>query len=169
MNIETLRSLQAPLKARYREDPSSANQTLEARGVLDADDVVCRVDSFLGAVPSGLHPSAGGDGTQACAASILLEALVGCLGVTLKAVATALEISIRGGTIAARGELDFRGTLGIDKTAPVGFKSIAVSFDLDTDAPQDRVNKLVELTERYCVVYRTLREPPPITLEQVKH
>jgi uncharacterized OsmC-like protein len=165
MNAEQLKALQAPLKALYREDPQRARQTLRASGKLDTDKFICVVDSFKGPVPAGLHPATGGDGRDACSGDMLLEALVGCAGVTLKAVATAMNITIRSGTIRAEGDMDFRGTLGVSKEVPIGFEAIRLYFDLDTDASPDQLQTLVKLTERYCVVYQTLAKPPRLSAE----
>ena len=163
MDAEHLRTLQAPLKQRYRDDPATAVVTLHARGRL-GDHVSCGVETILGRVEAGLHPATGGDGSLACSGDMLLEALVACAGVTLRAVSTALGIAVRGGTISAEGDLDFRGTLGVAKDAPVGFRAIRLRFDLDTDATAEQRAKLVQLTERYCVIYQTLRQPPPVEL-----
>lgn len=160
MQAEQLRALQAPLKNEYREHPGAALITLRASGRLGEENISCRVDTGRALVEAGLHPASGGDGTLACSGDMLLEALVACAGVTLKAVATALSIPLRGGTVRAEGDLDFRGTLGVDKAAPVGFKSVRLSFELDTDAGSDELARLVSLTERYCVIYQTLRNPP---------
>ena len=157
MTADELRAMQAPFKTRYRDDAGSALQTLQARGTL-GESVTCKVESGGQIVEAGLHPATGGDGKAACSADMLLEALVGCAGVTLRAVATALAIPVRGGTIRAEGDLDFRGTLGISKDAPVGFKEIRLHIDLDTDASPEQRDKLIQLTERYCVVYQTLRQ-----------
>jgi len=162
MDGNQLRTLQAPLKARYREDPTSAVVTLTASGEVGQENVACSVQTGRALVEAGLHAATGGDGLQACSGDMLLEALVACAGVTLKAVATSLGIQIRTGTIRAEGDLDFRGTLGVAKDAPVGFKAIRLTFELDTDASKDQLEKLLSLTERYCVVYQTLRTPPPI-------
>jgi uncharacterized OsmC-like protein len=162
MDATALRELQAPLKARYRADPDAAVVTLTARGDLADSGVACKVETGRALVEAGLHPATGGSGIEACSGDMLLEALVACAGVTLKAVATALEIGLRSGTVRAEGDLDFRGTLGIDKTAPVGFRDIRLFFDIDTDEPRDRVDTLLKLTERYCVVLQTLRQPPEI-------
>ncbi|HEX7670983.1 MAG TPA: OsmC family protein [Polyangiaceae bacterium] len=164
MNSDDLRSLQAPLKARYREDPSAAIVTLKASGRLGEEAVVCSVQTGRALLDAGLHPASGGDGLTLCSGDMLLEALVACAGVTLKAVATALGIMIRSGTVRAEGDLDFRGTLGVAKDAPVGFKAIRLAFDLDADANAEQVAKLLSLTERYCVVYQTLRTSPPIDI-----
>jgi uncharacterized OsmC-like protein len=164
MQSEELRALQAPLKERYKIDPSAAVVTLRAAGSLDGEGITCKVDTGRALVEAGLHPATGGDGLAACSGDMLLEALVACAGVTLKAVATALGVTLRAGTVRAEGDLDFRGTLGVDKTAPVGFKDIRLSFDLDTDATESQLSSLVKLTERYCVIYRTLKEPPSVGL-----
>lgn len=163
MKADELRALQAPLKAKYRDNPSSALGTMRATGTLTGDGVICNVKTFTGPVEAGLHPATGGDGRAACSGDMLLEALVGCAGVTLRAVATAMDVPLRGGTITAEGDLDFRGTLGIDKETPVGFKAIRLRFDLDTDATAEQVAKLVQLTERYCVVYQTFAKPPSLS------
>jgi uncharacterized OsmC-like protein len=163
MNVEELRAAQAPLKARYKTDPAAAHVTLRASGTSDVPAQVCHVETFLGVTPAGLHPRSGGDGSQACSADMLLQALVGCAGVTLGAVATSMGITVKSGRIRAEGELDFRGTLGVSREAPVGFRSIELHFDLDTDAAPETVAKLLELTERYCVVYQTLKHPPDLS------
>ena len=162
MKSDELRALQAPLKSRYREDPEEAMIVLKATGELDSLDVACSVETGKAIVEAGLHPKTGGTGLQACSGDMLLQALVACAGVTLKAVATALDIPIRSGTVRAEGEIDSRGTLGLDKEVPVGFRDIRLSFDLDTDAPQEQLDTLFKLTERYCVVYQTLRNSPPL-------
>ena len=162
MDSASLRELQAPLKARYRETPDAALVTLRSEGSLDADGIACRVETSRALVEAGLHPATGGNGLQACSGDMLLEALVACAGVTLRAVATALEFRLNGGSVKAEGDLDFRGTLGVDRAAPVGFRSIRLAFALDTDEPQDRIDSLLKLTERYCVVLQTLRAPPEI-------
>jgi uncharacterized OsmC-like protein len=164
MNADELRALQAPVKARYRDVPAAAKLTLRARGTLDAANVTCKVETGRGLVEAGLHPATGGDGTAACSGDLLLEALASCAGVTLRAVATALAIPLRGGTVTAEGDLDFRGTLGVSKEVPVGFQDIRLHFDLDTDAPAEQLATLLKLTERYCVVYRTLRNPARLTV-----
>lgn len=157
MDAEQLRALQAPLKTRYRDDPDAAVITLRAAGQIDDQNITCKVETGRAMAQAGLHPATGGDGLSLCSGDMLLEALVACAGVTLKAVATALAIPLRSGRVAAEGDLDFRGTLGVAKDAPVGFKAIRLRFDLDTDAPQERLDKLLTLTERYCVVYQTLK------------
>jgi uncharacterized OsmC-like protein len=161
MNADDLRSLQAPLKAQYREHPETALVTLQARGRL-GKRITCKIETGKARVEAGLHPATGGDGLSACSADMLLEALVGCAGVTLRAVATALGISIRGATIQAEGDLDFRGTLGVSKDVPVGFREIRLHFDLDTDASEEQLATLLRLTERYCVVYQTVNHPAKI-------
>lgn len=162
MTGDELRAKQAPFKAKYKDDPASAVQTLTAQGTLGGE-VTCNVRSFLGNVPAGLHPSTGGDGSAACSADMLLQALVGCAGVTLQAVATAMGIPIRGGSVRAEGDLDFRGTLGVSKEAPVGFRAIRLNFELDSDATAEQLETLMKLTKRYCVVYQTLAKLPALT------
>jgi uncharacterized OsmC-like protein len=159
-----LRELQAPLKERYRAEPEAALVTLRAHGRLGEEGLTCKVETGRALVEAGLHPATGGDGLSACSGDMLLEALVACAGVTLRAVATALEIELRGGTVSAEGDLDFRGTLGVSREAPVGFRDIRLLFDLETDAPADQLESLIKLTERYCVVYRTLRTPAKLAL-----
>lgn len=165
MKAEELRALQAPVKARYRDNPASAAATMRATGTLTGDGVICTVKTFTGPIEAGLHPATGGDGKSACSGDMLLEALVGCAGVTLRAVATAMDIPLRGGTVTVEGDLDFRGTLGIDKETPVGFKAVRLRFDLDTDATAEQLDKLIKLTERYCVVYQTLAKPPALSTQ----
>jgi uncharacterized OsmC-like protein len=164
MDAEALRALQAPLKSRYKEAPKEAVVTLRADGDLSGDGVACKVDTGRALIEAGLHPASGGSGLQVCSGDMLLEALVACAGVTLKAVATALSFSMRGGRVHAEGDLDFRGTLGVAKDAPVGFAAIRLNFELDTDEPAERVATLVKLTERYCVVYQTLAGPPRLSV-----
>jgi uncharacterized OsmC-like protein len=159
MDATTLRELQAPLKARYREDPDAAVVTLTADGELDGTGVACRVRTATALAEAGLHPATGGDGTQLCSGDMLLEALVACAGVTLRAVATSLGLQAAG-TVRAEGDLDFRGTLGVDKEAAVGFREIRLTFDLDTTASAEEVATLIRLTERYCVVLQTLKSSP---------
>ena len=159
-----LRELQAPLKERYRTQPEAALVTLRTQGRLGAESLTCKVETGRAVVEAGLHPATGGDGLSACSGDMLLEALVACAGVTLSAVATALNISLPGGTVSAEGDLDFRGTLGVSREAPVGFRDIRLRFDLDTDAPADKVESLIKLTERYCVVYQTLKTPAKLAL-----
>jgi uncharacterized OsmC-like protein len=155
MNAEEMRILQAPLKERYRNQPEAARVTLRAEGHI-SDGATCKVTAGKGPITAGLHPATGGDGTDACSGDMLLESLVACAGVTLRAVATAMELEVRDGTITAEGDLDFRGTLGVSKDAPVGFDAIRLSFDLDTDATEEQVEALLRLTKRYCVIYQTL-------------
>ncbi|HEX3536757.1 MAG TPA: OsmC family protein [Stellaceae bacterium] len=162
MDSTALREIQAPLKAKYRDDPGAAVVTLKAEGDLSGEGIACRVETGRALVEAGLHPATGGSGLQACSGDMLLEALVACAGVTVKAVATALEIELRGGAVRAEGDLDFRGTLGVDKETPVGFRDIRLVFELDTDEPEDRLQTLLRLTERYCVVLQTLRSAPAI-------
>jgi uncharacterized OsmC-like protein len=163
MKAQQLRDLQAPLKQRYRDNPAAAIVTLKASGHLDGPEVSCRVETGRALVEAGLHPASGGTGLQVCSGDMLLEALAACAGVTLRAVATALEIPVREGTIEVEGDLDFRGTLGVSKEAPVGFTAIRLRFDLDADASADQLQTLMKLTERYCVVLQTLRSSPAIT------
>ncbi len=165
MDRDALRALQGPLKERYRESPEAALVTLTATGTLD-DDLACNVQTGRALAKAGLHPATGGDGSLLCSGDMLLEALVACAGVTLRAVATALEIQVDAGTISAEGELDFRGTLGVDPTAPVGFSQIRLRFDIDAPAADsEQLATLLKLTERYCVVLQTLRGAPPVTAE----
>ncbi len=164
MNADELRALQAPIKERYRADAEAAVVTLHAEGRI-GEGVTCSVETGRALVKAGLHPASGGNGLSACSGDMLLQALVACAGVTLNAVATALGIAIRGGEVRAEGDLDFRGTLGVAKDAPVGFRDIRLKFVLDTDAERAQLEKLLQLTERYCVVYQTLRTAPPINVE----
>ncbi len=160
---DALRALQAPLKDKYRETPDAAVITLKAQGTLDDQAIACKVETGRALAVAGLHPATGGSGAELCSGDMLLEALVACAGVTLKAVATALEIDLRHGAVKAEGDLDFRGTLGVDKTAPVGFRNIRLSFEVDTDAPQEKIDQLLKLTERYCVVFQTLNNKPELS------
>lgn len=162
MDAETLRAMQAPLKDRYRNDPEAAVVTLKAKGSLDDSNIACKLETGRALATAGLHPATGGSGLELCSGDMLLEALVACAGVTLKAVATALSIPLKSGSVSAEGDLDFRGTLGVAKDAPVGFREIRLRFDLDTDAPQEKLDQLLKLTERYCVVYQTIRSGPPV-------
>ncbi|WP_404326595.1 ATP-binding cassette domain-containing protein [Aerophototrophica crusticola] len=162
MKADELRGLQAPLKQRYKDQPDAAVVTLKAQGTLDSDKLVCKVETGRALVEAGLHPATGGPGSFACSGDMLLEALVACAGVTLKAVATALELRVTGGSVRAEGDLDFRGTLGVAKDAPVGFRDIRLTFDLEGDLSEEQKATLAKLTERYCVVYQTLRQPPPV-------
>jgi uncharacterized OsmC-like protein len=166
MKAQELRDLQAPFKARYREAPEAAVITLKAKGELGGESLTCKVETGRALAEAGLHPATGGDGLSLCSGDMLLEALVACAGVTLKAVATALDLPLRGGTVSAEGDLDFRGTLGIAKDAPVGFREIRLRFDLDCPAAPEQIDSLLKLTERYCVVYQTLSKPPHMTLAQ---
>ena len=163
MSREELQAVQTPLKERYREDPDTAIVTLMAEGDLDSTAVSCSVQTGRALVEAGLHPASGGDGTLACSGDMLLQALVACAGVTLKAVATNREIELDGGRIVAEGDLDFRGTMGVDRDAPVGFSAIRLSFELETDADEEQLAALKKLTERYCVVYQTLAGGPALT------
>jgi uncharacterized OsmC-like protein len=164
MRSSELRELQAPLKERYRAAPEAALVTLRAHGRLGEETLTCKVETGRALVEAGLHPATGGNGLSVCSGDMLLEALVACAGVTLRAVATALEIELRGGTVSAEGDLDFRGTLGVSRETPVGFRDIRLRFDLDTDAPADKLDSLIKLTERYCVVYQTLKTPAQLAL-----
>ncbi|MEZ6055083.1 MAG: OsmC family protein [Planctomycetaceae bacterium] len=167
MTPEALRQLQAPFKQKYGDDPTSALLTLRATGNLEIDRVACRLRDAPQPFVSGLHPAAGGDGTFVCAAEMMLESLVGCAGVTLSAVATAMSLPVQGGTITAEGDIDFRGTLGVDRSTPIGFIAIRLLFDLDTTATPAQIEKLISLTERYCVVAQTLKTPPTFTARPV--
>lgn len=163
MNAEKLRSLQAPLKDKYRAEPAAALVTLKAQGRI-GEGITCKVETGRALVEAGLHPATGGDGLSACSGDMLLEALVACAGVTLQAVATAIGVELRDGTVMAEGDLDFRGTLGVSKETPVGFQAIRLRFLLDSDAGEEQLNTLVRLTERYCVVYQTLRRSPELSV-----
>jgi uncharacterized OsmC-like protein len=164
MDKEELRARQAPLKARYRENAAAAFVTLKASGRLGEEAIVCSVETGRAMAEAGLHPATGGDGLALCSGDMLLQSLVACAGVTLRAVATSLGIAVRGGVVRAEGDLDFRGTLGVAKDAPVGFRAIRLAFELDTDAADEQIETLVALTERYCVVYQTLLSAPPIEI-----
>jgi len=166
MRADDLRALQAPLKQRYREAPQAAVITLKAKGELGSESLTCKVETARTIVEAGLHPATGGEGIAACSGDMLLEALVACAGVTLKAVATALDIPIESGTVSAEGDLDFRGTLGVAKDAPVGFRAIRLRFDLKTGASAEQLATLLKLTERYCVVFQTLNHRPELSVEQ---
>ena len=163
MKTDELRSIQAPLKDKYKVNPEAALITLKAQGRL-GEGITCNVETGNALLAAGLHPATGGDGLSACSGDMLLEALVACAGVTLNAVATAIGVDIRRGEVRAEGELDFRGTLGVAKDAPVGFQRIRLHFDLETAASEDQLSTLIRLTERYCVVYQTLRQPPTLTV-----
>jgi len=167
MDADALRRLQTPLKERYRQKPDEALITLSAKGRI-GDNITCKVDTGRAMAEAGLHPATGGDGSALCSGDMLLEALAACAGVTLNAVATAMGIELRDAEIEAQGELDFRGTLGVDKTAPVGFKSIRLNCRLDTDAPDDQLENLLKLTERYCVVLQTLSNKPELSLNHYR-
>jgi uncharacterized OsmC-like protein len=162
MDSAELRALQAPIKERYKAEPAAGLITLKARGSLDESNIACKVETGRALAVAGLHPATGGSGLELCSGDMLLEALVACAGVTLKAVATALDIPLKSGVVSAEGDLDFRGTLDVAKDAPVGFATIRLRFDVDTDAPQDKLDQLLKLTERYCVVYQTIRNGPPV-------
>jgi uncharacterized OsmC-like protein len=164
MDSAALRALQAPIKERYKADAKAGLITLKAKGALDDTNIACKVETGRALAVAGLHPATGGSGLELCSGDMLLEALVACAGVTLKAVATALDIPLRSGTVSAEGDLDFRGTLGVAKDAPVGFAQIRLRFDLDTDAAADKLDQLLKLTERYCVVYQTIRSGPPVEI-----
>ena len=168
MDKTTLAETQGPLKTQYKDDPESAVVTLKADGDVDGVGISCRVQTAQALVEAGLHPATGGDGMQLCSGDMLLEALVACAGVTLRAVSTSMGVEVRGGSVHAEGDLDFRGTLGVAKDAPVGFRDVRLRFDLDTDADADTLATLHKLTERYCVVYQTLANPPALTLELEK-
>lgn len=164
MKAEELKALQAPLKEKYKSSPDTAVVTLKASGNI-AEGITCSVNTGKALVSAGLHPATGGDGLSVCSGDMLLEALVACAGVTLNAVATAIGVKLNSGTIKAEGDLDFRGTLAVDKEAPVGFKDIRLQFELDTDASEEQLASLLKLTERYCVIYQTLKNPPPMVTE----
>ena len=162
MDAAGLRAMQAPIKERYKSDPQAGFITLKAKGSLDDSNIACKVETGRALAVAGLHPATGGSGMELCSGDMLLEALVACAGVTLKAVSTALDIPLKSAAVSAEGDLDFRGTLGVAKDAPVGFAQIRLRFDVDTDAPQDKLDQLLKLTERYCVVYQTLKNGPPV-------
>src|SRR5277367_6192522 len=164
MDAAGLRALQAPIKERYKADAKAGFITLKAKGALDDTAIACKVETGRALAVAGLHPATGGSGLELCSGDMLLEALVACAGVTLKAVATALDIPLKSGAVAVEGDLDFRGTLGVAKDAPVGFAQIRLQFDLDTDAPQENLDQLLKLTERYCVVYQTIKNGPPVAV-----
>ena len=162
MDAAALRQMQAPIKERYKTDPKTAMITLKAKGSTDSEGIACKVETGRAIAMAGLHPATGGSGLELCSGDMLLEALVACAGVTLKAVSTALGIPLKSGNVSAEGDLDFRGTLGVAKDAPVGFAQIRLTFDVDTDAPQEKLDQLLKLTERYCVVYQTIKSGPPV-------
>ncbi|HEV2504571.1 MAG TPA: OsmC family protein [Mesorhizobium sp.] len=169
MDAATLRNLQAPLKEAYRETPERALITLRAKGSIDDQSIACKVETGRALAVAGLHPATGGSGLELCSGDMLLEALVACAGVTLKAVATALEFRLDGATVTAEGDLDFRGTLGVAKEAPVGFRTIRLEIELQTDEPQERIDSLVKLTERYCVVFQTINQRPQLSVTSLRH
>src|ERR1044072_2018682 len=162
MDAAELRAMQAPIKERYKTDPSAAIITLKAKGSIDNDGLTCKVETGRALAVAGLHPATGGSGLELCSGDMLLEALVACAGVTLKAVSTPLDIPLTSGTVSAEGDLDFRGTLGVAKDAPVGFAQVRLTFAVETDAPQEKLDQLLKLTERYCVVYQTIKSGPPV-------
>jgi uncharacterized OsmC-like protein len=164
MDAAQLRAIQAPIKDRIKSDPKAALITLKAKGAIDNDGIACKVETGRALAVAGLHPATGGSGLELCSGDMLLEALVACAGVTLKSVATAVEVPLRSGHVTAEGDLDFRGTLGVDKETPVGFAEIRLRFDVDTDASQDKLDLLLKLTERYCVVYQTIKNGPKTTV-----
>jgi len=164
MDATALKAMQAPLKEAYRGDAAQALITLRARGSIDDQSIACKVETGRAIAVAGLHPATGGTGLELCSGDMLLEALVACAGVTLKAVATALEFRLGAATVEAEGDLDFRGTLGVARDAPVGFRAIRLKFDLDTDEPQERIDSLIKLTERYCVVFQTISSKPELTV-----
>ena len=165
MDSSSLRELQGPLKERYKSDPDAAVITLKAKGSLDGEGIACKVETGKAIAIAGLHPATGGSGRELCSGDMLLEALVACAGVTLKAVSTALEIPLKSGEVSAEGDLDFRGTLAVAKDAPVGFREIRLNFKVETDAPQDKLDQLLKLTERYCVVYQTIKSGPKVDVK----
>jgi uncharacterized OsmC-like protein len=164
MDAVELRAMQAPIKDRYKADPAAALITLKAKGSIDAENIACKVETGRALAMAGLHPATGGSGLELCSGDMLLEALVACAGVTLKSVATAIEVPLKSGRVIAEGDLDFRGTLGVDKEAPVGFAEIRVRFEVETDADQDKLDLLKKLTERYCVVYQTIKNGPKVSV-----
>lgn len=168
MDADQLRAMQAPIKQRYKDDPDAAVITLRAKGTLDDANIACKLETGRALATAGLHPATGGSGLELCSGDMLLEALVACAGVTLKAVATALDIPLRSATVVAEGELDVRGTLGVAKDAPVGFRQIRLRFGVDSDAPQDKLDQLLKLTERYCVVYQTIKNGPPVDVNMAR-
>src|SRR5690348_11011272 len=168
MDAAGLRAMQAPIKDKYKDDPKAGLITLKAKGSLDEANIACKVETGRALAVAGLHPATGGSGLELCSGDMLLEALVACAGVTLKAVATALEIPLASAAVSAEGDLDFRGTLGVAKDAPVGFRQIRLRFDVATDAPQDKLDQLLKLTERYCVVYQTIKSGPPVDVRMAR-
>ena len=164
MDAAELRATQAPIKERYKQDPAAAVITLKAKGSIEQDGIACKIETGRALAVAGLHPATGGSGLELCSGDMLLEALVACAGVTLKSVATATDVPLRQGLVIAEGDLDFRGTLGVDKEAPVGFAEIRLRFEVATDEPQDKLDLLLKLTERYCVVYQTIRNGPKVSV-----
>ncbi len=168
MDAAALRALQAPIKDKYKSAPDAARITLKAKGSIDDSHIACKVETGRAIALAGLHPATGGSGMELCSGDMLLEALVACAGVTLKAVATAIDVPLKSANVYAEGDLDFRGTLGVDKGAPVGFEAIRLKFEVDTDAPQEKIDQLLKLTERYCVVFQTINTKPELTAELKK-
>jgi uncharacterized OsmC-like protein len=168
MDAATLKTLQAPLKEAYRDTPEKALITLRAKGSIEDQSIACKVETGRALAIAGLHPATGGSGLELCSGDMLLEALVACAGVTLKAVATALEFRLDGATVTAEGDLDFRGTLGVAKEAPVGFRAIRLGIELQTDEPRERIDSLVKLTERYCVVFQTINQRPELSVTALR-
>jgi uncharacterized OsmC-like protein len=168
MDAAELRAMQAPIKEKYKTDAKAAMITLRAKGSIDESNIACKVETGRALAVAGLHPATGGSGMELCSGDMLLEALVACAGVTLKAVSTALGINLKAGHVSAEGDLDFRGTLGVDKEAPVGFAEIRLKFDVDTDEPQEKLDQLLKLTERYCVVYQTIKSGPPVAVTMAR-
>src|SRR6187397_1158460 len=165
MDATSLRAMQAPIKERYKAEPGAAMITLKAKGTLDDQHIACKVETGRALATAGLHPATGGSGLELCSGDMLLEALVACAGVTLKAVSTALDIPLKSGRVLAEGDLDFRGTLGVAKDAPVGFREIRLRFEAETEAAQEKLDQLLKLTERYCVVYQTIRNGPAVNIQ----
>ena len=168
MDAAALRAMQAPIKERYKDDPKAAVITLKAKGTLEDSSIACKVETGRALAVAGLHPATGGSGLELCSGDMLLEALVACAGVTLKAVATAIDVPLKAATVSAEGDLDFRGTLGVAKDAPVGFAQIRLRFDVETDEPQEKLDQLLKLTERYCVVYQTIKSGPPVDVKMTR-
>jgi uncharacterized OsmC-like protein len=168
MDAAELRAMQAPIKEKYKTDAKAAFITLKAKGSIDESNISCKVETGRALAVAGLHPATGGSGMELCSGDMLLEALVACAGVTLKAVSTALGINLKAGHVSAEGDLDFRGTLGVDREAPVGFAEIRLKFDVDTDEPQEKLDQLLKLTERYCVVYQTIKSGPPVAVTMAR-
>ena len=169
MDADELRAMQAPLKDKYKTDAGAALITLKAKGSIDDNSITCKVDTGRAIAEAGLHPATGGTGMELCSGDMLLEALVACAGVSLKAVATAIDVPLKSANVFAEGDLDFRGTLGVDKTAKVGFKAIRLRFEIETGAPQEKIDQLIKLTERYCVVYQTLAVKPDLSVSVNAH